>query len=128
MLIFLKLGCYVMIFIITISKEDLQLHFPFDYLVPILSLASVSMLMISYLFFTFPFFLVARTLARLNWTEQLTSFHYLCHREHGVVGDMRDAWPNSRVRKNLSLIRTYHGFKGISVSVHHNLLQNFQFD
>ncbi|KAF7113125.1 hypothetical protein RHSIM_RhsimUnG0158300 [Rhododendron simsii] len=33
-------------------------------------------------------------------------------REHGVVGDMRDAWPNSRVRKNVSLIRTYHGFKG----------------
>lgn len=34
-------------------------------------------------------------------------------REHGVVGDMRDAWPNARVRKNVSLIRTYHGFKGI---------------
>lgn len=33
-------------------------------------------------------------------------------REHGVVGDMRDAWPSSRVRKNVSLIRTYHGFKG----------------
>ncbi|KAJ4763347.1 DNAse I-like superfamily protein [Rhynchospora pubera] len=33
-------------------------------------------------------------------------------REHGVVGDMRDAWPNARVRKNVSLIRTYHGFKG----------------
>ncbi|KAK1291537.1 hypothetical protein QJS10_CPB17g00203 [Acorus calamus] len=32
--------------------------------------------------------------------------------EHGVVGDMRDAWPNARVRKNVSLIRTYHGFKG----------------
>ncbi|KAK1323688.1 hypothetical protein QJS10_CPA02g01305 [Acorus calamus] len=25
---------------------------------------------------------------------------------------MRDAWPNSRVRKNVSLVRTYHGFKG----------------
>ncbi|VAH15731.1 unnamed protein product [Triticum turgidum subsp. durum] len=33
-------------------------------------------------------------------------------REHGVVGDMRDAWPNARVRKNVSLIHTYHGFKG----------------
>ncbi|KAG6474665.1 hypothetical protein ZIOFF_068603 [Zingiber officinale] len=33
-------------------------------------------------------------------------------REHGVVGDMRDAWPNARARKNVSLIRTYHGFKG----------------
>ena len=37
---------------------------------------------------------------------------YVC-REHGVVGDMRDVWPNARVRKNVSLIRTYHGFKGI---------------
>jgi hypothetical protein len=35
------------------------------------------------------------------------------YREHGVVGDMRDAWPNARVRKNVSLIHTYHGFKGI---------------
>ncbi|KAG6410489.1 hypothetical protein SASPL_128550 [Salvia splendens] len=35
-----------------------------------------------------------------------------CGGEHGVVGDMRDAWPNARVRKNVSLIRTYHGFKG----------------
>lgn len=25
---------------------------------------------------------------------------------------MRDTWPNARVRKNVSLIRTYHGFKG----------------
>ncbi|XWS72636.1 hypothetical protein CRYUN_Cryun02cG0057100 [Craigia yunnanensis] len=32
-------------------------------------------------------------------------------REHGIVGDMRDVWPNARVRKNVSLIRTYHGFK-----------------
>lgn len=38
------------------------------------------------------------------------------HREHGVVGDMRDAWPNSRVRKNAPLIRTYHGFKGTKVA------------
>lgn len=29
-----------------------------------------------------------------------------------MVGDMRDAWPNARVRKNASLIRTFHGFKG----------------
>ncbi|KAG6772249.1 hypothetical protein POTOM_023649 [Populus tomentosa] len=36
---------------------------------------------------------------------------FLC-REHGVVGDMRDTWPNARVRKNHSLIHTYHGFKG----------------
>jgi hypothetical protein len=36
----------------------------------------------------------------------------MARREHGVVGDMRDAWPNARVRKNVSLIRTYHGFKG----------------
>ncbi|CAN6450391.1 unnamed protein product [Victoria cruziana] len=33
-------------------------------------------------------------------------------REHGVIGDMRDAWHDARVRKNVSLIRTYHGFKG----------------
>lgn len=33
-------------------------------------------------------------------------------REHGVVGDMRDAWLNARVRKNVSLIRTYHAFIG----------------
>lgn len=39
-------------------------------------------------------------------------FLLLVLREHGVVGDMRDAWPNARVRKNVSLIRTYHGFKG----------------
>ena len=36
----------------------------------------------------------------------------LACREHGVVGDMRDAWPSARVRKNVSLIRTFHGFKG----------------
>ncbi|XP_010265581.1 PREDICTED: uncharacterized protein LOC104603285 isoform X1 [Nelumbo nucifera] len=39
-------------------------------------------------------------------------FSLLDCREHGVVGDMRDAWPNARVRKNASLIRTFHGFKG----------------
>ncbi|KAJ7979607.1 DNAse I-like superfamily protein [Quillaja saponaria] len=32
-------------------------------------------------------------------------------REHGVVGDMRDARPNARVRKHAFLIRTYHGFE-----------------
>lgn len=42
--------------------------------------------------------------------------HYFYFREHGVVGDMRDAWPNARVRKNVSLIRTYHGFKGDDLS------------
>ncbi|KQK21506.1 hypothetical protein BRADI_1g61210v3 [Brachypodium distachyon] len=36
-------------------------------------------------------------------------------REHGVVGDMRDAWPNARVRKNVSLIHTYHGYKGTNL-------------
>lgn len=41
-------------------------------------------------------------------------FSVFVYREHGVVGDMRDTWPNARVRKNVSLIRTYHGFKGIS--------------
>lgn len=29
---------------------------------------------------------------------------------------MRDAWPSSRVRKNVSLVRTYHGFKGNAIS------------
>jgi hypothetical protein len=43
------------------------------------------------------------------------SFTLFASREHGVVGDMRDAWPNARVRKNVSLIRTYHGFKGITL-------------
>lgn len=45
-------------------------------------------------------------------TRLLTAFLVLAFREHGVVGDMRDVWPNARVRKNASLIRTYHGFKG----------------
>ncbi|XP_023515384.1 uncharacterized protein LOC111779555 isoform X1 [Cucurbita pepo subsp. pepo] len=33
-------------------------------------------------------------------------------REKGAVGDMRDTWAIARARKNVSLIRTYHGFKG----------------
>jgi len=44
---------------------------------------------------------------------------FLC-REHGVVGDMRDTWPNARVRKNHSLIHTYHGFKGIILPLFFN--------
>ncbi|KAM0933848.1 putative endonuclease/exonuclease/phosphatase [Dioscorea sansibarensis] len=49
-----------------------------------------------------------------NTQKESTTGRFLLgrSREHGVVGDMRDAWPNARVRKNLSLIRTYHGFKG----------------
>ncbi|KAF6155096.1 hypothetical protein GIB67_035843 [Kingdonia uniflora] len=49
-----------------------------------------------------------------NTKKESTTGRFLLgrSREHGVVGDMRDAWPNSRVRKNVSLIRTYHGFKG----------------
>ena len=45
-------------------------------------------------------------------TRLLMAFLVLAFREHGVVGDMRDVWPNARSRKNVSLIRTYHGFKG----------------
>lgn len=48
-------------------------------------------------------------------------FSCLAFREHGVVGDMRDAWPNARVRKNASLIRTFHGFKG---TVHYIVTSN----
>lgn len=33
-------------------------------------------------------------------------------REHGVVGDMIDAWASARRRKSTKLFRTYHGFKG----------------
>ncbi|MCO5578516.1 hypothetical protein L7F22_032359 [Adiantum nelumboides] len=33
-------------------------------------------------------------------------------REHGVVGDMVDAWASARRRKSSKLVRTYHGFKG----------------
>lgn len=49
-----------------------------------------------------------------NTQKESTTGRFLLgrSREHGIVGDMRDAWPNARVRKNVSLIRTYHGFKG----------------
>ncbi|KAK9213590.1 hypothetical protein WN943_002978 [Citrus x changshan-huyou] len=49
-----------------------------------------------------------------NTQKESTTGRFLLgrSREHGVVGDMRDAWPNARMRKNVSLIRTYHGFKG----------------
>jgi hypothetical protein len=47
-------------------------------------------------------------------------------REHGVVGDMRDAWPSARVRKNVSLIRTYHGFKGTTCFDSFTLLYLFR--
>ncbi|RAL37723.1 hypothetical protein DM860_000417 [Cuscuta australis] len=49
-----------------------------------------------------------------NTQKESTTGRFLLgrSREHGVLGDMRDAWPNARTRKNTSLIRTYHGFKG----------------
>ncbi|KAA8522865.1 hypothetical protein F0562_009288 [Nyssa sinensis] len=49
-----------------------------------------------------------------NTQKESTTGRFLLgrSREHGVVGDMRDAWPSARGRKNVSLIRTYHGFKG----------------
>ncbi|GLT43693.1 hypothetical protein SLA2020_176270 [Shorea laevis] len=49
-----------------------------------------------------------------NTQKESTTGRFLLgrSREHGVVGDMRDAWPSARLRKNASLIRTYHGFKG----------------
>lgn len=49
-----------------------------------------------------------------NTRKESTTGRFLLgrSREHGAVGDMRDVWPNARVRKNISLIRTYHGFKG----------------
>uniref|UniRef100_A0A6N2MQM5 Endonuclease/exonuclease/phosphatase domain-containing protein n=1 Tax=Salix viminalis TaxID=40686 RepID=A0A6N2MQM5_SALVM len=49
-----------------------------------------------------------------NTQKESTTGRFLLgrSREHGVVGDMRDTWPNARVRKNPSLIHTYHGFKG----------------
>ncbi|KAK1395869.1 DNAse I-like superfamily protein [Heracleum sosnowskyi] len=49
-----------------------------------------------------------------NTQKESTTGRFLLgrSREHGVVGDMKDAWSNARVRKNVSLIRTYHGFKG----------------
>eukprot|EP00252_Welwitschia_mirabilis_P020367 TRINITY_DN4985_c0_g1_i2.p1 TRINITY_DN4985_c0_g1~~TRINITY_DN4985_c0_g1_i2.p1 ORF type:complete len:164 (-),score=22.44 TRINITY_DN4985_c0_g1_i2:524-1015(-) len=49
-----------------------------------------------------------------NTQKESTAGRFLLgrSREHGVVGDMRDTWSNARMRKNVSLIRTYHGFKG----------------
>ncbi|KAH0940997.1 hypothetical protein HID58_000634 [Brassica napus] len=49
-----------------------------------------------------------------NTQKESTTGRFLLgrSREHGVVGDMRDAWPSARVRKNVALIRTYHAFKG----------------
>ncbi|KAJ4843888.1 hypothetical protein Tsubulata_025938 [Turnera subulata] len=49
-----------------------------------------------------------------NTQKESTTGRFLLgrSREKGVVGDMRDAWPSARVRKNVCLIRTYHGFKG----------------
>ncbi|KAG7617956.1 Endonuclease/exonuclease/phosphatase superfamily [Arabidopsis thaliana x Arabidopsis arenosa] len=49
-----------------------------------------------------------------NTQKESTTGRFLLgrSREHGVVGDMRDAWPSARVRKNVALIRTYHDFKG----------------
>lgn len=49
-----------------------------------------------------------------NTHKESTTGRFLLGRssEHGVMGDMRDAWPSARVRKNLRLIHTYHGFKG----------------
>ncbi|GLT25372.1 hypothetical protein SLA2020_005040 [Shorea laevis] len=49
-----------------------------------------------------------------NTEKESTTGRFLLgrSREHGVVGDMRDAWPCARQRKNPSLIRTFHGFKG----------------
>ncbi|KAK7304812.1 hypothetical protein VNO77_42701 [Canavalia gladiata] len=49
-----------------------------------------------------------------NTQKESTTGRFLLgrSREHGVVGDMWDAWPCAHVRKNVSLIRTYHGFKG----------------
>ncbi|KAJ6759188.1 CARBON CATABOLITE REPRESSOR PROTEIN 4 [Salix koriyanagi] len=49
-----------------------------------------------------------------NTQKESTTGRFLLGRssEHGVVGDMRDTWPNAQVRKNVSLIHTYHDFKG----------------
>ncbi|CAN1328427.1 hypothetical protein LINPERPRIM_LOCUS34424 [Linum perenne] len=49
-----------------------------------------------------------------NTQKESTTGRFLLgrSREHGSMGDMKDTWPNARVRKNVSLIRTYHGFKG----------------
>eukprot|EP01018_Ginkgo_biloba_P013395 Gb_19555 [translate_table: standard] len=49
-----------------------------------------------------------------NTNKESTAGRFLLgiSREHGVVGDMRDAWTSAQERKNGSLIHTYHGFKG----------------
>eukprot|EP01018_Ginkgo_biloba_P014138 Gb_36899 [translate_table: standard] len=49
-----------------------------------------------------------------NTQKESTAGRFLLgrSREHGIVGDMRDAWASAHVRKNVSLIHTYHGFKG----------------
>ncbi|KAJ6673395.1 DNASE I-LIKE SUPERFAMILY PROTEIN [Salix viminalis] len=49
-----------------------------------------------------------------NTQKESTTGRFLLGRssEHGVVGDMMDTWPNAQVRKNVSLIHTYHDFKG----------------
>ncbi|CAN0838373.1 hypothetical protein LINGRAHAP2_LOCUS2123 [Linum grandiflorum] len=49
-----------------------------------------------------------------NTQKESTTGRFLLgrSREHGSMGDMKDTWPNARIRKNVSLIRTYHGFKG----------------
>lgn len=54
---------------------------------------------------------IIATLQNLFQLKVSFCIHPTC-REHGVVGDMRDAWPSARVRKNVALIRTYHAFKG----------------
>ncbi|KAG6587822.1 hypothetical protein SDJN03_16387, partial [Cucurbita argyrosperma subsp. sororia] len=49
-----------------------------------------------------------------NTEKESTTGRFLLgrSREKGAVGDMRDTWAIARARKNVSLIRTYHGFKG----------------
>lgn len=42
-------------------------------------------------------------------------------RQHGVVGDMTDAWASARRRKSAKLVRTYHGFKGENQGTAENL-------
>nr|KAJ0196289.1 hypothetical protein LSAT_V11C700368600 [Lactuca sativa] len=47
------------------------------------------------------------------WGDQVKELTFFpLFREHGVVGDMRDAWHNARLRKNVSLAHTFHGFNG----------------
>lgn len=33
-------------------------------------------------------------------------------REHGLAGDMKDAWRSAGQRRNGNLVQTYHGFRG----------------